>query len=554
MHIFTSFLLTGIAALSVLTVSAQETATVTISPAPGEYDLLPSEFVITIDGPLKIAKNVVGGNPLLITSPSGVAQQLSGTYSDNTVTCTLPATSTFPLDENGEYTVAVRKNAITYTWADGSTSKSDLTEFKYNVAGNGSQGPDVPQPVAYDITLEKTTPSLSPLDLDSRTIETLQLYFSMGDLEVAADADALVTITGPNYRQTSPLLPNMNTSASTVFKALFTDPEYNGSYTLSIPQGVLGDKEWIENHEFGHANAAINYEFTVEGGKDPSEIVQDLTFNPFVTPAVGAKVDEISEVILLFESTPYWDEATELEVGYKSDPQMTSFTEFTTARIEKGEGNEAKLVLDQKARNRGEYSLTLPEGIFWNEDHQNDENAGALNSAMNLYWQVAPSTVAVNVLSHVPATDAKVSSFPADEPAIIINTDNNDAVAELKVKVVSYNMDSDSALPKTVVPTSTSDAKTDDGAPCWINNTGAEITFTPSCYYEVTFSLLNSEGVVLEEGLFEFYGDDSTGVDSISATEKSIIYDLKGVEVSGDAESLPAGLYIINGKKTLVVR
>ncbi|MDE7508657.1 MAG: hypothetical protein K2M62_00890, partial [Muribaculaceae bacterium] len=155
---------------------------------------------------------------------------------------------------------------------------------------------------------------------------------------------------------------------------------------------------------------------------------------------------------------------------------------------------------------------------------------------------------------HVPATDAKVSSFPADEPAIIINTDNNDAVAELKVKVVSYNMDSDSALPKTVVPTSTSDAKTDDGAPCWINNTGAEITFTPSCYYEVTFSLLNSEGVVLEEGLFEFYGDDSTGVDSISATEKSIIYDLKGVEVSGDAESLPAGLYIINGKKTLVVK
>ncbi|MDE6805467.1 MAG: hypothetical protein K2J05_01535, partial [Muribaculaceae bacterium] len=115
MHIFTSFLLTGIAALSVLTVSAQETASVTISPAPGEYDLLPSEFVITIDGPSKIAKNVVGGNPLLITSPSGVAQQLSGTYSENTVTCTLPVTSTFPLDENGEYTVAVRKNAITYT-------------------------------------------------------------------------------------------------------------------------------------------------------------------------------------------------------------------------------------------------------------------------------------------------------------------------------------------------------------------------------------------------------------------------------------------------------
>ena len=554
MNFSTSLILSGAFAISALSAMAQNEATVSISPAPGDYEVLPSEFVLTIDGPSKIAKNITGGNPLLLTSPSGATQQLTGTVSGNTVSCKLSSTSTFPLNEAGEYKVTFRNKAIKYTWPDGTPAYNELTDFYYNVAGEGGGESNEPQEVVYDIELQKTVPSLKPLDLEMKTIETLQIYFNMGNLEIASDVDATVTISGPNYKQTTILRPNMVMETATCFKALFTDPEYNGTYTLTIPEGILGDKTWIENHEYGHANAAVNYEFTVEGGKDPSEITVDLTFNPFVNPTVGTKVGSLSEVSLLFDTTPYWNADTELKVGYKADPQSLSFSSFTTAKIEKGEGNEVKLVLDKKAVHRGEYSITLPEGTFWNADHETDVNTGSLNSAMNLYWNVSPVIAEVNVTSHVPATDAKVASFPAGQPGIIINTDNNDAVAELSIQVVSYALDSDSATPVTLISTTSSTEKTEDGAPCWVNNTGADIPLSESKYYEVTYSLLDADGNVLADGLFEFYGDYETGINSIESEKQVVIYNLQGIRIDKDANALPAGFYIINGKNTLMVK
>lgn len=551
MKISTSFFLTSLVAASALTVSAQQTANITLSPAPGDYETLPTEFVVTVEGPASISKNVLGGNPMLITAPTGETQQLTGTYDGNTITCKISATSTLPLDAQGAYTVAIRKDAIKYNWEDGSSTKSVLTEFTYNVAGTGGETPDEPQDVVYDIQMIKTTPSLTPLDIQNKTIETLQLYFDKGDLELAEDA--MVTISGPNYRQSAPLLFNMKTETTTCFKAFFEDPEYSGTYTLTIPEGVLGDKEWIADHQYGHANAAVNYEFTVEGGKDPSQITQDLTFNPISTPSIAAKVSNLDKVTLLFESTPYWNEETELEVGYKGDLQALQYSSFTTATIEKGNENEVVLVFAKPAANNGEYAITIPEGTFWNEEHEKDENAGSLNGEMNLHWMFVAAKPEVNVTGHTPATDAKVEAFLQAENAIIINTDNNDAVAALEFTVVAYSLVDDTAAPETIIETTTSTDKTDDGALCWVNNTGADINLSEENFYEVSYSLLDSDGEVLADGLFEFYGAYTSGINSIGAEKNvNIVYNIQGIRVNSDTNYLPAGLYIINGKKTLI--
>ena len=102
-----------------------------------------------------------------------------------------------------------RNKAIKYTWPDGTPSYNELTDFYYNVAGEGGGESNEPQEVVYDIELQKTVPSLKPLDLEMKTIETLQIYFNMGNLEIASDVDATVTISGPNYKQTTILRPNM---------------------------------------------------------------------------------------------------------------------------------------------------------------------------------------------------------------------------------------------------------------------------------------------------------------------------------------------------------
>lgn len=513
MKLNSTFVLSSVLAFSAFSVAAQE-ANVSISPAPGEYETLPTEFVLTIDGPVSIKKNITGGNPLLITAPSGTSQQVTGTFSGNTVTCKIPSTSTLALDESGDYIVALRKDAITYTWEEGTPTKSELTEFTYTVKGSSQGGGDEDNTVKYDIDLIKTTPSLNPLDLDMKTLETLQLTFNMGGLKIdpAASDNAMVTIAGPSYRQTAQLMPNMDTGTVTVFKAFFNDPKYDGKYTLTIPEGILGDEQWIENHELGHANAAVSLEFTVEGGLDPSTITTDLSFNPIVTPGVGTKVNEIKEVKLLFDTTPYWKEDLEFTVYYQSNLQSTGMgSEFTKATVKKGEGNAVILEFGETAEKSGQYAINVAEGTFWNEEHSINPNGGSLNGEQKLYWMVVVPQATVEVTSHTPATDAKVESFVNGEAGIVFDTDDNELVDTLEVKVTGYELDSENASPVTIL-SATSKEKTDEGLICWKNDTGADIILYDNYNYEVSYTLLDADGGKLAEGIFEFNGASKVAV------------------------------------------
>ncbi|MDE7381095.1 MAG: hypothetical protein K2N03_03075 [Muribaculaceae bacterium] len=525
-----------------------EGANVTISPVPGEYDLLPDEFVVTIDGPESIEVNVMAGNPLLITSPKGTKQQVSGVISGNTLTCKVP--SGYALDEKGDYSVKLKAEAINCTWAGGSTNKTKEVEFIYNVIGKEDEIPDGPQPVAYDIEMNKTIPGLRPLDLDMKGIETLQLYFNMAGLKIAADADAVVTISGPNYYASAALAPNMDMATATVFKALFNDPKYDGNYVLTIPQGVLGDADWIKDHSLGHANAEVNYEFTVINGEDPSTITKDLTFNPRVSPSMGSKVPSLSKVTLQFNSKPYWDKDASIDVYYRADLSESGVeVEFGKAAISQGAGNSLVLTITPTPSANGQYSLTIPEGTFWNEEHENDNEAGALNGETLLNWYLSVATVNLEVTGHVPATDAYVPCFVEGREGIVIKTNLKNEVASADFELIEYKLDGEAVAPKTLLDVTSTDVN-EDGYICWINNTGNDIELLAGYFYEVVYTLKNESGNVLADGSFEFYGDMETGINIINTEGADRIFNLQGMEIKG--ENLPAGIYIVNGKKRIV--
>lgn len=528
-----------------------EKATVSIDPLPGEYDTLPETFVLTINGPESISKNIgAGGNPLLITSPKGTKLQVQGIFSGTTVTFNVPAT--MPKDEHGDYIVQLRDNSITYTWADGSKNYSTMEEFTYNVIGKEEEDPDLPKEVAYDIEMNKTIPNLNPLDLGMYGIETLQIYFNMGGLQLDPKADAVVTISGPNYFASSSLVPNMNMPTATVFKASFTDPKYSGDYTLTIPQGILGDEVWIKDHTLGHANAEVVYHFTVTGGEDPSTITRDLTFNPRVTPTSGAKVSDLSKITLSFASMPYWNSEAEIEVIYRADlSEDGEDTHFGQASLSRGEGNNLILTINPTPRSIGQYSLTLPEGIIWNEEHEADEEAGALNAEMPVSWFLTSVTTNLEVTGHVPATDAHIGCFPVGKECIVIMTNTTGEVASADFELIEYKLNDETAAPKTIVSATSTDFNA-NGYICWINNTGSDIDLMSDCYYEVAYTLRNGNGSPLASDSFEFYGDFSVGVSGIAIDPANgKVYNLQGVEVKSD--NLPAGIYIKNGKK-LVIR
>ncbi len=551
MRFLSTFAATAALALSAMSVNAQNTATVTISPAPGEYEELPSSFTLTIEGPTAIAKNT-WTNAFRIGKPDGTGQQVAGVFSGNTITLNVP--STVDRTVKGNFEIRFQAAGAKYTWEDGSTSSSTVENFAYTVTGQGGgeeEDPDTPTPVVYDLDILKTTPNLKPLDLEMYGLETLQILFNQPNLNIDPNQAALVTITGPNYKQTAALTLNYNMQTATNFKVKFNDPVYDGDYVLTIPQGVLGDAEWLADHQYGHANAAINYAFSVTGGKDPADITVDLTFNPTPTPAPG-KVAVLDEVTLAFESYPYWDAEKEIPVKIKKDQSAQAFSAFGSATVARGEGNNVVLTLTPTPTEKAEYQITLPEGMFWNEEHQNDNEAGALNGSLEFSWNLSPIVTSVNVTGHVPATNAKVAMFKAGEPGIIIMTDNNDVVASMKVEVIEYELGNDSAFPKTIVDATTENFDEDGNNICWINKTGADIELSSDCYYEVSYTLYNRQGNVIADGLFEFDGDMTTGVITIDADKNEVIYNTQGLKINKSVNELPAGLYIVNGQKIVV--
>ena len=406
--------------------------------------------------------------------------------------------------------------------------------------------------VQYDIEMIKTIPSLTPFDLQNKTLETLQLYFNGVNLKLDASLSPVVTVKGPNFLRQSALKPNMAMGTVTVFKTSLSDPEYNGTYTLSLPEGVLGDAEWMADHTKGHANAAVNMTFEVIKGKDPSTITEDLTFMPLVTPSGGSTVSDMSDIVFSFDSYPYWEEGVEFELQKLVIMGGSEIkTPSAKAHPERGEGNDVKIVFSKEIKSKGRYFLTVPKGSFWNEGHQTNPDGGALNAEMVLEWQFTPPLPDIQMISHVPATDEHVGVFKMGEPGVVINTTNNGIVDSMNVKIVEYPLDSEDGSGTTIVSSRTYD-KTEEGAPCWINRTDADIALNPDCYYECTVKLYQSSTVILEE-LFEFYGSDTVGVEAVEETvEDARIYTIQGMPVSRPAEELPAGLYIVAGKKVLI--
>lgn len=536
----------------------QEGLTVTIDPAPGTYEELPSSFTLTFDGELDgktlafVSKNTLV-QTCRIVDPNGKALRLTGAFEtgSKSVTVNLPASpGEFNPQLNGDYVLELQAGGVYYNWEDGTKEKCEKREYTYTQQSESIIDP-ADQDVVYDITVIKTVPS-TPVDISMKTFETLQIIFDKGGLQ--AKEDATVSITGPSYSYTVPLQYIMTGTDATYFKGLFpNDPEYNGEYILHIDQGVVGDAIWMANNEKGHANAEVNYTIVVEGGKDISEMTKDLSFTPVISPAQGGKVSVLDKITFTFPEKVYYNESTTIQVGKVVDLQSGSSTPFATATLSRISDTEVELVLDQIPTSKASYQIKLAEEIFWNEAAEQNAEGAKYNPAMSLSWMLVPeSSVTVNVVSHTPATDAYVGAFNGTED-IVIDTDNNDAVASMRLTVTGYELENDMTMPETILNDVESTAKTASGAICW--GAGAEsILLKQGFYYKVDYKLYNTAGNEIAYGSFDFYGSGTDGVEGIEAENAGaeVIYNLQGVRVNRTAAELPAGIYIINGKKLVV--
>lgn len=478
-------------------------------------------------------------------------------------TCVMKAAFDAPT-YNGVYTLTIPQGVIgdaDYV-ADRNTGHANAAvDFRFEVLG----AKDMPEEGAkYDIDMTGFTPCTSAtdssVDISQKEFKPLvQMTFNMTNLQ--AVEGAVVTITGPGYNQSGAISFNMNGwdgKSCKMKAAISSDPVYNGEYTIHIDKGMVGDADYIADHNTGHANAEINYVIEVYGGKDPSEMGVDTSLGITSSIASSSTVATLAGLKLAFDEKVYFDETVELKVKYMANLQSSSYVPFGNATFSRLSDTEVEVVFDPVpvgTANMAEYWLEIPEGTFWNEAHELDAEAGKVNGASSLKWYLLKEIVYVDVTSHSPRTDQYVDGFDTDE-GIIFYTTNDDEVALMTITLTQYEMGNDYDMGTKILDNVACTTKLASGAPCWINE-GAYMPCGEDYWYEVSAEFYNAAGDMIGDCMFEFYGNNNgtVGVAALGGNAAAgYVFNLQGVRVNRSADALPAGVYVIGGKKVFVTK
>lgn len=533
--------------------SGTEGITMTADPAFGsELDEFPAEFTITFygEGLTEVKKSALGGNPVTVTDPDGISIACQPVYNGTTSVVFKPAAA---LDRNvkGEYKLKFTSNKMRFV-VNGTNVSNLAYEFPvgYTVV-KGSGDDPVDDSVKYDVTLTGTTPKLAPeFDVSMRTFEIVQFIFNLPNL--MPNEGAVAKIEGPNYNFTAPLFFNWNATDRSCMKASFVkDPEYNGDYTLTIAKGSVGDELFLSDPEKGHSNDTIKLEFKVVGGKEYIPGGVETTLAPeSVNPAVGTTVENLDDITLKFDEKVYFDAETEFKVGYMTDLQATGYSNFGTARLERVSDTELRVLITPVPTVNAMYRVVLTEGAIWNEEHEANAEAGIINTELPYSWYLYKdnSSQTVDVVSHEPKSESYVARFEKGEGVTFVTSDDS-AVASLAISIDGCQLDSEMAQPFTVLAETRSTTKNAEGNICWLNESET-MRFDPGYYFTVNYTLYNADDQELTSGSFDFYGNANTGIDSVDGDGIAPeVFDLMGISASKDLENLPAGIYIVNGKK-----
>lgn len=513
----------------------------TVTPAAGEVKEL-SKIEFTFPNAAEL--DIVTADDITVTLGETVLES-TASYTGNKLTVTLATAQT----AGGEYKVTIAADAISAY--GGEDEEGSYTEYL-----------DLPEaievtytikevlPVVYDITVTKILPAVGELDFNERDLENLTLTFSQ-PISVKEGAEATLTHASGKVL-TAPLVKSIYSlyQVSLNFKAA----TLNGEWTLNVPEGVVGDEEWINNPEIGHANAAYTAVYTFINGT--STATYDLTMT--VDPATGSTINcadnkKPAFTLTLPAGTQYANKAiylgnTVLRYNFPVDV--------------KAGANDGEFVLtaSQDLAYNGEYQLTIPVGAFGdadfiagNEGHANAavvytykatglEDLGGEEVDLQAYTVTPDEDEEQTELSEIVLTFAE--SYPGK---------NEEARAS-----VQLSDSEDEIVENTELSAATEGHKLTVKLTPAVSENGEYTLYIPmGVYYLYTTEAKDdAEPEMMQAATLTFTVKDGVGVSEVQKTaiEVESVYSISGVKLSNDVDALPAGLYIVNGKKTLIVK
>lgn len=218
---------------------------------------------------------------------------------------------------------------------------------------------------AYDIDITSVTPANDATVSIANDTPVSISFTAPGELGFFPQQKIGVACPGAEYNGFAIINSAETADDVTTFNlSLDTPITVNGEYTLTFPEGLIGDADYIANWANGHSNKAFTTSFIVEGGADQPETTKyDLAYT--VTPENGSQLPIKEKVFISFE---FPEGTVPTEDSPRASLQSSQANYFLTVLFQKGEKNGTFTLNYATAPKReGTYTISIPEGLFFNE-------------------------------------------------------------------------------------------------------------------------------------------------------------------------------------------
>lgn len=440
------------------------------------------------------------------------------------------------ITESGNYAIVVEEGAI--GWTNGSETIANPEKYIFNFTVKSSGGSEEPVEAPFTLTpadgstvetLDAITLSFAP-EFEDYYVESYEVYLMDEDYE------NVMWKYDENGLEASFIPVDENGNPSPI-----TTP---GTYTLAIEPGAI--QAASDNGEYYTNKDMLMYTFNVTGPSQAGPVVYDVIPND--TKPVEGEIDLANKS---FESlTLYFDEQMYAAEGAKALITPVGAEDQAISVQIKSNGMPKQLIMFfTEFQYNGEYIFTIPQGSFGDEDWNKNHETGHSNPELTYSFTIVGvndrgSNVEYNLVPEIiPSSDYKMFTVMFDNREIEMA---EDATAIFSCTEARYNQTAKFvSVGNGIFNVTFEEAPAEAGTYVFTIEQG---TFGTNDFFSSEKKSGNANARI--DKTFEI---KVSGIDTISSDNvPEGVYNLMGVKVADTLENLPAGIYIVNGKKVIV--
>ena len=328
-----------------------------------------------------------------------------------------------------------------------------------------------------------------------------------------------------------------------------------GTYTLTIAKYALCAFDGEESYPEDLPNE-LTFTWAIDGGASATPVEYDLklaisTPRPNADGQISAEKSLESIFFVCEEKNLVTAPGTEIEVSLKED--NGSF--IAKGRLREASGLNANysyfsVAFGKEPTYNGKYTITIPKGAFGTEEWAQNPNYGHSNDEIKLSFELIDGADYDTYTLEPISVDPKEGTYSAGKEIATITlkfAEGVEAVAGASATLAGVdNSYAETAEFKAV----------DGGFTVTFASTPTEkgnyvLTVTPGMFGDEGF-VKNGTGKANAPININYTIGNTVGVSAAAADKESAIYNLQGVRVNSAIGHLPAGIYVIDGKKTLI--